>query len=149
MSKKWDPKSGTVLLLHYKPKDFQGKNPLGSQIAQFVVHEKDKEESLAKTYMDAARKGMVEIGQRIIDGHLAPEKANEEKKKRSTTRPTGASSASWTRRPRPSQPRKNLRRRFPVMSRTTATTRRKRARRKRKTTSRAIGTSSRSLIQNR
>ena len=81
LSKKWDPKSGTVLLLHYKPKDFQGKNPLGSQIAQFLVHEKDKEESLAKTYMDAARKGMVEIGQRIIDGHLAPEKANEEKKK--------------------------------------------------------------------
>ena len=81
LSKKWDPKSGTVLLLHYKPKDFQGKNPLGSQIAQFVVHEKDKEESLAKTYMDAARKGMVEIGERIINGQLAPEKANEEKKK--------------------------------------------------------------------
>ena len=82
LSKKWDPKSGTVLLLHYKPKDFQGKNPLGSQIAQFVVHEKDKVESLAKTYLGAARKGMVEIGQRIIDGHLAPEKANEEKQKK-------------------------------------------------------------------
>jgi len=81
LSKKWDPKIGTVLLLHYKPKDFQGKNPLGSQIAQSVVHEKDKEECLAKTYMDAARKGMVEIGERIINGQLAPEKANEEKKK--------------------------------------------------------------------